>query len=90
MSPMRVTLPHLGQGDIAAGAVASGQIHAQQISLAGIVTDSLEQHQGLEVIVGAARSQSDEVLDVVSANLDHVHPLARNQHLQVRREVSSS
>ena len=30
MSRIRVTLPYLGQGDIAAGAVASGEIQAQQ------------------------------------------------------------
>jgi hypothetical protein len=87
---MRVTPPYLGQGDITAGAMASGQIHAQQISLTCIVTDLLDQDQGLEVIIDAARSQSDEVLGVVSANLDHVHPFARNQQLWVRREVSSS
>ena len=62
MSRIRVTLPYLGQGDIAAGAVASGQIHAQQISLAGMVTDLLEQDQEVEAIIDAARSQSDEVL----------------------------
>ncbi len=62
MSRIRVTLPYLGQGDIAAGAVASGKIHAQRISLAGIVTDLLEQDQALEAIIDAARTQSDEVL----------------------------
>ena len=45
MSRINVTLPYLGQGDIAAGTVTSGQIQAQQISLAGIVTDLLEQDQ---------------------------------------------
>jgi exopolysaccharide biosynthesis WecB/TagA/CpsF family protein len=85
MSRINVMLPYLGQGDLAAGAVASGQIHAQQISLAGIVTDLLEQDQALEVIMNAASSDADEVLGVVSANLDHIHHFARNQQLQVHR-----
>ncbi len=62
MSRINVMLPYLGQEEIAAGAVASGQIQAQQISLAGIVTDLLEQDQALEAIIDAARTQSDEVL----------------------------
>jgi exopolysaccharide biosynthesis WecB/TagA/CpsF family protein len=89
MSRINVTPPNLGQGYIAAGTVASGQIQAQRISLAGIVTDLLERDQAVEVIIDAARSQSDEVLGVVSANLDHVHHFARNQRLQVSREAGT-
>jgi exopolysaccharide biosynthesis WecB/TagA/CpsF family protein len=88
MSRITVT-PNLGGGHIAAGTVASGQIQARQISLAGIVTDLLEQDQAVEVIIDAARSQLDEVLGVVSANLDHVHHFARNQQLQVSREAGT-
>ena len=62
MSRISVTMPYLGQEDIVAGAVASGAINAQQVSLAGIVTDLLEQDQVLEATIDAARSQSNEVL----------------------------
>jgi exopolysaccharide biosynthesis WecB/TagA/CpsF family protein len=57
----------------------SSQTRAPQINLAGIVTDLLEQDQALEMIFKAARGGTDEVLGVVSVNLDHVHYFARSQ-----------
>ena len=55
---------------------------ASQINLAGIITDLLEFDQALEMIINAARGGSDEVLGVVSINLDHVHHFAGKQHLE--------
>src|SRR5687768_15422134 len=61
---------------------------APQINLAGIITDLLEFDQALEMIVNAARGSSDEVLGVVSINLDHVHHFAGKLHLEKGRMPS--
>jgi len=67
---------------------APGDNPPPQINLAGIVTDLLEQDQAIKVIIDAACGRSDEVLGVVSVNLDHIHHFAKIQHLQPRQSSS--
>jgi N-acetylglucosaminyldiphosphoundecaprenol N-acetyl-beta-D-mannosaminyltransferase len=59
-----------------------------QVNLGGIVADLLEQDQAIQAIVEAASTGSDEVLGVVSVNLDHIHHFAGSQHFQARENES--
>jgi len=61
---------------------------AHQVDLAGTITDLLHQGEALEIIIDAARNRSDEVLGVVSVNLDHVHHFGTSQGSPAGRPAS--
>lgn len=69
---------------------SAGEPHSTppQVNLGGIVADLLEQDQAIQAIVEAASTGSDEVLGVVSVNLDHVHHFAGSQPFQARENKS--
>lgn len=69
---------------------AGGPPTATQVNLGGIGADLLEQDQAIQAIVEAARNELDQVLGVVSVNIDHIHHFAGSQHFQAGQGTSTS